>query len=163
VGSCAVRTAGAFDVYLRIALWDGDDESPLAAVRAALETLALCTTTADRGYAAIWEGWAATRPRLRRRGYASLIWERLPFTGAVGVLADAPALAWYGSVEGAKQDPDLVWPEDQPRCLACEVDEEIEFNVGCAREAATALVEALPGIVRVVHYGERAPRYRDEV
>lgn len=76
------------------------------------------------------------------------------------VLRDAPALAWYGSAQGRYQEPHLVWPEDQAWCLACEVDEEIEFTVGCSVEASQALARALPG-VRRVRYGEPAPLYRD--
>ena len=86
----------------------------------------------------------------------------LLFTGAVGALRDAPALAWYGSAAGAAQEPHLVWPEDQAWCLACEVDEEIEFTVGCSEEASEALAGALPGAVRRVRYGESAPMYRDQ-
>lgn len=85
----------------------------------------------------------------------------LLFTGPVGALSDAPALAWYGSAERVFQDPHLVWPEDQAWCLACEVDEEIEFTVGCSEEASQALASALPGAVRRVRYGEPAPLYRD--
>ena len=56
-----------------------------------------------------------------------------------------------------------MWPEDQAWCLACEVDEEIEFTVGCASDASTDLARALPGAVRRVRYGARVPLYRDEV
>lgn len=84
----------------------------------------------------------------------------LLFTGHVGVMRDAPALAWYGSVQGY-QEPHLVWPEDHAWCLACEVDEEIEFSVGCSDDAAHALAKAMPGSVRQVRYGEPAPMYRD--
>jgi hypothetical protein len=42
---------------------------------------------------------------------------------------------------------------------ACEVDEEIEFTVGCSVEAAQALGKALPGAVRRAFYGESAPMY----
>jgi hypothetical protein len=45
-------------------------------------------------------------------------------------------------------------------CLACEVDEEIEFSVGCSVDAARALFNVLPGTVRRVRYGEPAPMYR---
>jgi hypothetical protein len=84
----------------------------------------------------------------------------LLFTGPVGVLRDAPVLAWQG--RGRRyQEPHLVWPEDQAWCLACEVDEEIEFTVGCTNDAAHALIEALPGAVRRVAYGDAAPMYRD--
>jgi hypothetical protein len=66
-----------------------------------------------------------------------------------------------GSAQGAGegQEPHLVWPEDRAWCLACEVDEEIEFTVGCSGNAAQVLAEALPGAVRRAHYGEPAPPY----
>jgi hypothetical protein len=54
-----------------------------------------------------------------------------------------------------------VWPQDQAWCLACEVDEEIEFTVGCSEEAAQALAQARPGAVRRARYGEEAPLYRN--
>ena len=86
----------------------------------------------------------------------------LLFTGAVDVLRYSPALAWYGSAAHVDVSPHLVWPEDRAWCLACEVDEEIEFTAGCSPAAAQALDRALPGAVRRVHYGEAAPMYRDE-
>ena len=152
-----------FEVYLRIALAnvaDGADsagEQP--ALREALATLAEYTETPDRGYAAIWEGWggdpspAAPRVDIPHR-------PMLLFTGPVDVLRDAAALAWYGSVRDGPE-PHLVWPEDHAWCLACEVDEEIEFTVGCSVDASKALAGALPGAVRRVRYGEPAPLYRD--
>jgi hypothetical protein len=87
----------------------------------------------------------------------------LLFTGPVEALRDAPALTWYGpeAGRGLGQAPHLVWPEDQAWCLACEVDEEIEFTVGCSGQASEALARALPGAVRRVRYGEPAPLYRD--
>ena len=85
----------------------------------------------------------------------------LLFTGPVVALREAPALAWYGSAAGIAQEPHLVWPEDQAWCLACEVDEEIEFTVGCSGEASQALTSALPGAVRRVRYGEPPPMYHD--
>jgi len=85
----------------------------------------------------------------------------LLFTGPVEALRDAPALAWYGSAAGVAQEPHLVWPEDQAWCLACEVDEEIEFTVGCSAAAFQALASAQPAAVRRAHYGEPAPLYRD--
>jgi hypothetical protein len=158
-----------FEVYVRIALPDysGADaghlpgEAPADTVRAALTTLGSYTATPARGYAAIWEGWvsgtpAPQAPRVEIPNRAMLL-----FTGPVEALRDAPALAWYGSVEGAGAEPHLVWPEDQAWCLACEVDEEIEFTVGCAGGASHALARALPGAVRRVRYGEPAPLYRD--
>ena len=54
-----------------------------------------------------------------------------------------------------------MWPADRAWCLACEVEEEIEFTVGCTNDAAHALTEAMPGVVRRVAYGDEAPLYRD--
>ncbi len=85
----------------------------------------------------------------------------LLFAGPVAELRDAPALAWYGTAQDVYQEPHLVWPDDQAWCLACEVDEEIEFTVGCSVEAFRALSGALPGAVRRAIYGEQAPMYRD--
>lgn len=159
-----------FDVYVRIALpqdpeTDADNpsgEAPVDAVRAALAILGSYTTTPSKGYAAIWEGWTSMAPaphaprvEIPNRGM-------LLFTGPVEALRDAPALAWYGSAAGRYQEPHLVWPEDQAWCLADEVDEEIEFTVGCSGEASQALATALPGAVRRVRYGEPAPLYRDQ-
>jgi len=158
-----------FDVYVRIALPRGFDadagnvsgETPVDAVRAALATLGSYTTTSSNGYAAIWEGWVsgASAPQAPRVEIPHRV--MLLFTGPVEALRDAPALAWYGSAAGVEQEPHLVWPQDQAWCLACEVDEEIEFTVGCSVEASQALARALPGAVRRVRYGEPAPMYRD--
>ncbi len=157
-----------FDVYARIAFPQdsGADagspqgEAPVDAVRAALAALGSYTATPAKGYAAIWEGWVSgapvpQAPRVEIPHRAMLL-----FTGPVDALRDAPALAWYGSAAGVAQEPHLVWPEDQAWCLACEVDEEIEFTVGCSGEAAQALARALPGAVRRVRYGQPAPMYR---
>jgi hypothetical protein len=158
-----------FDVYARIAFPQGFDadtdnlsgEAPADTVRAALATLGSYTTTSSNGYAAIWEGWVsgASAPQAPRVEIPHRV--MLLFTGPVEALRDAPALAWYGSAAGVEQEPHLVWPQDQAWCLACEVDEEIEFTVGCSVEASQALARALPGAVRRVRYGEPAPMYRD--
>jgi hypothetical protein len=150
-----------FDVCVRIAFPQGFDadadnlsgEAPVDTVRAALATLGSYTTTSSNGYAAIWEGWVsgASAPQAPRVEIPHRV--MLLFTGPVEALRDAPALAWYGSAAGVEQEPHLVWPQDQAWCLACEVDEEIEFTVGCSVEASQALVRALPGAVRRVRYG----------
>ena len=154
-----------FDVYVRIALvQDADGVDPAGedpALRTALATLASFTATATSGYAAIWEGWTGGDPAPRAPRVPIPHRTMLLFTGPVGVLRDAPALAWYGSAQGRYQEPHLVWPEDRAWCLACEVDEEIEFTVGCSVDAARALADALPGAVRRVQYGEPTPLYRD--
>lgn len=154
-----------FDVYVRIALAseaagvDPAGEAP--SLRVALVTLAEFTATPDTGYAAIWEGWTSLGPTPRAPRVEIPNRAMLLFTGPVTALRDAPALAWYGSARGHYQEPHLVWPEDQAWCLACEVDEEVEFTVGCSVDAAQALATALPGAVRRVHYGESAQLWRD--
>ena len=157
-GSCSVRPRG-FDAYVRIAFHTDSEadasspsgEGPVDAVRTALATLGSYTTTPSKGYAAIWEGWVSgasppQAPRVEIPHRAMLL-----FTGPVEALRDAPALAWYRSAAGGSPEPHLVWPEDQAWCLACDVDEEIEFTVGCSGEAPQALARALPGAVRRVH------------
>jgi hypothetical protein len=158
-----------FDVYVRIAfpqeseaeVVNPSDDASADAIRTALATLASYTTTPATGYAAIWEGWAAAAPAPQAPRVEIPNRTMLLFTGPVEALRDAPALAWYGSAAGIRQEPHLVWPEDQAWCLACEVDEEIEFTVGCSGDACQALARALPGAVRRVRYGEPAPLYRD--
>jgi hypothetical protein len=158
-----------FDVYVRIAFpqdseEDADNppgEAPVDAVRTALTTLGSHTTTTSKGYAAIWEGWASGSPAPQAPRVEIPHRAMLLFTGPGEALRDAPALARYGSAAGVAQEPHLVWPEDHTWCLACEVDEEIEFTVGCSGEASQALARALPGAVRRVRYGEPAPMYRD--
>ena len=49
-----------FDVYVRIAFPEDDDGDD--AVRAALAILASCTSTAGKGYVAVWEGWGGNPP-----------------------------------------------------------------------------------------------------
>jgi len=158
-----------FDVYVRIAFPQDSEadagnpsgEAPVDAVRAALAALGSYTATPSKGYAAIWEGWQSRAPAPQAPRVEIPHRTMLLFTGPVEALRDAPALAWYGSAAGVGQEPHLVWPEDQAWCLACEVDEEIEFTAGCSGEAGQALARALPGAVRRVRYGEPAPLYRD--
>jgi len=151
-----------FDVYVRIAFPQQDVEEPFDAVRAALVTLASYTSTADRGYAAIWDGWGGRPPTPQAPRVHIPNREMLLFTGCVEALSHAPAVAWH-EPPGYGPPPHLVWPEDHAWCLACEVDEEIEFTVGCSSDASEALARTLPGAVRRVRYGEPVPMYRDEV
>ena len=84
------------------------------------------------------------------------------FAGAVEALRTAPAVAWSGPEAGEGQEPHLAWPADQAWFLACDVDEEIEFTVGCSEAAYQGLTRALPGAVRRVQYGDPVPTYRDD-
>ena len=157
------------DAYVRIALpqYPAPDpgnppgKAPADPVRTALATLGSFTATPDQGYTAIWEGWVSGPPAPRAPRVDIPNRAMLLFTGPVEALRDAPTLAWFGSVAGGGTAPHLVWPQDQAWCLACEVDEEIEFTVGCSAEASQALARALPGAVRRAHYGEPAPLYRN--
>lgn len=136
-------------MYVRVAFPEDDQGDD--AVRATLAVLASCTSAAGKGYAAVWEGWgggppspAAPRLNIPNR-------EMLLFTGPVEVLRDAPALAW--GEPGIHVPPHLAWPEDGAWCLACEVDEEIEFTVGCSLVVADVLANAFPERTRQVEYG----------
>lgn len=154
-----------FDVYVRIALALGpegvDTPGEPPALRLALATLAGYTAIPADAYAAIWEGWTSRHPAPEAPRVPILNRMMLLFTCPVAQLRDAPELAWYGSAQGNSMGPHLAWPQDQAWCLACEVDEEIEFTVGCSEDAAKALAQALPGAVRRVQYGDPAPLYRD--
>jgi len=147
-----------FDVYVRIAFPDDDDDD---AVRAALAILASCTSTAGKGYAAVWEGWGGNPPAPAAPRLIIPNREMLLFTGPIEVLRDAPALAW--DEPGILVPPHLVWPEDEAWCLACEVDEDIEFTVGCSLIVANVLANAFPGRTRQVKYGAELPLYRDQL
>ena len=158
-----------FEAYVRISFEPGLQPTPTAAaaaeatdaVQAALHTLRSFTSTPTRCYAAIWEGWtsgAATpdAPRVPVPERAMLLFE-----APLDVLRDTPSLAWsLPTIPGSGFAPHLAWPEDRAWCLACEVDEEIEFTVGCSAAAAEALAVALPGSTRRSSYGEAAPLYR---
>jgi hypothetical protein len=153
-----------FEAYVRIALSPGGGAATAGewpAPRTALRTLAAFTATPTRGYAAIWEGWIGAEAAPSAPRVAIPNREMLLFTGHVDVLRDAAALAWFGTTHGHYQEPHLVWPEDRSWCMACEVDEEIEFTVGCSDAAAIALADALGDAVRRVPYGAPAPLYRD--
>lgn len=136
------------DVHLRIAF--ADDEPTHEQV--ALEVLAQHTGSPQRCYAAVWEGWT----RFRAPAAPSvLIGDRrmLLFEAQVEDLYDVPSLAWsYPGGQGPA--PHLAWPADHAWCLACDVDEEDEFSVGCDARAAAALTRRLAPHVRQVRYGE---------
>ena len=159
--------APGFDAYVRVAF----NPEPLAAddrnedpdedrLRLTLEVLARHTGTPTTAYAAIWEGWSSGLPSLTAPRVPIPNRTMLLFTGPVDSMRDAPALAWRGAGR-VNQEPHLVWPADHAWCVACEVDEEIEFTVGCDEQTAQALAAAITGAVRRVGYGDAAPLYRD--
>ena len=157
-----------FEAYARVAfpqISETEDEEaagPAAdPVRTALSTLSAYTTTPTSGYAAIWEGWVSGDPAPKAPRIQVPHRTMLLFAGPVESLRDSPALAWYGAAVEVFQEPHLVWPEDRAWCLACEVDEEIEFTVGGSADALEGLARVLPGAVRPVQYGDPTQTYRD--
>lgn len=155
-----------FETYVRVALACPSDPDDVGAdestVRIAFEVLRQHTATPGDAYAAIWKGWtsrmsAPQAPRVEIPNRPMLL-----FTGPVDALWNAPAVAWTDSMGAIGPAPHLAWPQDRAWCMACEVDEEIEFTVGCSHAAADAIATALPGHVRRVSYGADVPLYRDD-
>lgn len=151
-----------FEAYVRVAFAvdvDGEIEDQTSVPQVAITTLSAHTTTPDTAFAAVWAGWvnhpAPVAPRVLLPHRTMLL-----FTGPVTALWATPSLAWYGDAESFPP-PHLAWPTDRAWCFACDVDEEIEFSVGCSAAAAHALEAALPGAVRRVRYGEPAPLSRE--
>jgi hypothetical protein len=134
------------------------------AMRTVLETLADHTATPCVAFVGIWDGWGHG---VVPGAPSVLVADRrlLLFTGPVAAMRDAHQFVWATPGNepdtGILTEPDLVWPDDHAWCLACDVDEEVEFSVGCSVAAADALTVALPGLVRRVDYGEGAPLLRD--
>lgn len=155
-----------FECYVRVALGAHDERNELPpapedeepALRQALMLLAEHTSTPDAALAAIWEGW--TRGRKPSAPELPIPHRRmLLFRGPLSLMRDAPALAWnhQGRV---LQEPHLVWPDDRSWLLACEVDEEVEFTVACASDAASVLMNAFGADARLVEYGDKVPLLR---
>ena len=156
-----------FETYLRLPV-DGNVPFPrepgadVHAMEAALQVLAAHTTTPEVAYVGVWHGYGfdnGPAPVALMVPFPNA-WMYL-FTGPVSAMRYAQQVVWAypdGRPDaGIDAEPDLVWPADHAWCLACEVDEEIEFSIGCSTTAAAALEEALPGLVRRVSYGENAP------
>ncbi|ROR90876.1 hypothetical protein [Nocardioides aurantiacus] len=159
-----------FDTYLRLPV-DGNvvfDMGPGAGVHpmeARLQVLAAHTTTPDIAYVGVWHGHGFANGPDPVAPVVPLpnAWMYL-FTGPVTATRYAQQTVWSfpdGTPDaGIAAEPDLVWPDDHSWCLACEVDEEIEFSIGCSAAVAAALEAVLPGRARRVAYGEDAPRER---
>jgi hypothetical protein len=153
-----------YEFYLRIKYETSDprghDHAEAPTMRRALSLLQEHTATSESAYAAIWAGWASelapTAPRLPIPHR-----EMLLFTGPVSAMRDAPAIAWGLDPGSVHVEPNLVWPQDRAWLLASEVDEDIEFTVGCSTRAANALRAALGDDARVATYGEDTPLHRE--
>jgi hypothetical protein len=104
---------------------------PLATV------LAHNTSTADRCWFAVWEGWGGLPDEaLRAPTFSVPGREYYLLTGPVDALAGG-AYDFLGL-----QSPNLVWPEDRAWCLATEVDLDTTY-LGCD-DACSAEVVSLP-------------------
>lgn len=147
-----------FDCYVRVPFAAADDPGEADAMADVLALLATASTTPDEAYAAVWEGWVGggTMPDAPRLDVLNRM--MLLFTGSVTALRHAPSLAWFGDT-GHWAEPHLLWPADRAWLVACDVDEEIGFTVGCSRERATRLQQHG---AREVAYGSPVPMYRDE-
>lgn len=147
-----------FDTYVRVAFPDDVDHD---LVREVLAFLSQSSPSASAGFAAVWEGWGGNpwQPGAPRVPIPNR--EMLLFEGRTDELRDAPAIGWGEDPDRHGVSAHLVWPADESWCLACEVDEEIEFTVGCSEAVATSLDEAFPGRTRRADYGARLPLYAD--
>lgn len=154
-----------FETYVRVGLASPSDlfdaTVDRSTERVALEVLRQHTATPGDGYAAIWQGWTSRLPRPEAPRVEIPNRPMLLFTGPIDALRDAPAAAWKDFSGAVGPAPHLAWPDDRAWCVACEVDEDVEFTVGCSSAAADSLSTALPGLVRRVSYGAEAPLYRD--
>lgn len=121
------------------------------------DVLSRHTSTPERCWFAVWDGFGGTRddirsaPRFRlpERAYHLLV-------GAVGAATES-ALEPVGY-----QSPNLWWPDDHAWCVATEIDLDTTY-VGCAGECgeeilAATMLEALP-----VDPATRIDRYGDPV
>ncbi|ROR90951.1 hypothetical protein [Nocardioides aurantiacus] len=158
-----------FDTYLRLPI---DPVGPIGlgpaanvnAMATALHVLTGHTNTPDNAYVAMWEGYnLGPEPDAPRVPLPNAL--MFLYAGPVSAMRYAAQTIWADAIgkpdTSHDVEPDLVWPADHAWCLACEVDEEIEFSIGCSNTAAEALEAALPDLVRRVAYGEDAPWERN--
>ena len=126
--------------------------------RPLVDVLGEFTSTPERCYFAVWEGYAGLDVRLDR-GATKLESPHLDrayyiFRGPLdGVMSFHEW--WYFN-----QSPNIWWPEDRAWCVATEIDDQDTFVGGSAacieRVLAHPKLEALPIAIdaRVDHYGD---------
>ncbi|MDQ6614323.1 MAG: hypothetical protein M3083_06170 [Actinomycetota bacterium] len=108
---------------------------PLPERRALAEVLGPATTTPQRCWFCLWEGFGgvddpgvAERVRLPRRDY-------LFYTGALEM-----ALVQPPGLDGLDQSPNLWWPDDRAWCVATDIDYAWTY-VGGTRRLIDSLLE----------------------
>lgn len=148
-----------FEAYLR-AKYNADDRMPDEPIyQIVLQTLTHFTQTPGSGFAAIWAGWTSAAFPTPEAPRVSIDEPMLLFTGPISLLSDAPHLAWFGERPiGSPDAPTFAWPADRAWCVTSNIDEELEFTVGCSLLAAESLTKRLPYAVRVIPYGPEGLR-----
>jgi hypothetical protein len=153
-----------FESYVRVNLTTDDEldaweeaTEPSApkpdSIKEALEVLLDHTTTPDDAYAGIWDGWRMQpalpkAPRIAVAGRSLLL-----FTGTVLELRFAAGTAWNGEPTDGGAEPHWLWPADHSWFLACEVDEYVDFSIGCSTLASSSLAARFGPRARLVPYG----------
>jgi hypothetical protein len=104
--------------------------------------LTACTTTPERCWFAVWEGYAGLSAGVRAAPTFTLPGRTHHLlTGPVAAVGD---LARAVTGEGWFQSPSLWWPEDRAWCVATDVDLKSTYIGGSV--SAVRHVEALPGV-----------------
>lgn len=132
--------AGAWRHSPRPDLWTAEPRTgtlPLELARALVSVLHARTTTPDRCWFAVWEGWGGLMPGTPRFEHPHRRYHL-----AEGAVDDA-ALTVYGP-EWAYQSASMWWPEDRAWFVSTEVDFPYSY-VGGTQECIDAVL-ADPGI-----------------
>jgi hypothetical protein len=143
-----------FDVYVSIAFTPGPvgQRAPGGdhRIREALRTLARLTATPTEAYVATHERRPGPVIGDRATGGRMPHGTMLVRTGPVeGLMLPAADSSGGG---GRVYRSHLIWPADGAWCLSFAAD-DTEFTVGCAQDAAEALMVSLSGAARRVEYG----------
>ena len=118
-------------------------------------------------FAGIWEGWISSGevpagPLLALPEAPGDSLRRFVVAPCEAAHLRSAAARWWGMQPEWSVPPHTAWPADRSWFFACDVDEEVEFTVGCSAEVAAALGVALPGRVREVGYGAYVPLHEGD-
>ncbi|WP_344732788.1 hypothetical protein [Nocardioides fonticola] len=152
-----------FERYLRVEFGeepDGADDGwwPAGAV---LDLLAAHSPGVAL-FVGIWEGWTShgevpAGPLLALPETPYLTFRRFVVAPCEAAHLFSAAARLWGRRPEWSVPPHLAWPADRSWFFACDVDEEVEFTVGCSTVVAAALGAAFPERVREVGYGAYVP------